>query len=352
MEEKEAKEIAKRVFEGRRYEPTEDDIESLSRNIFSLHEAGLDKLNKRLIEGGRKIWDTFVEHNFAAELVPIHGSSMGIEYEPENLQRPPDFRISIGGRTYWIQIKNPAGLERDNRLNKMMQDLKRFASEIHVGKFFGCTLSPNFRKEDLQGLKQFLSQKAQIVGEEEEYAFQSEGTSIAKIIFWSPLGLPISKLTLGFWGDMEAVNVTDLSSDQIKKALTNSSGAFEWVTDKGNINIVAMEADKYEDIDICDALFGTEYELCHLDEYGVIHQGWSRKKDGLFLDEAISQKVAGVITLRSKDKFSPVSEYKKIFYVNERHLAYIDNINKLIPFSIVARSNTRPPMGEGNFSEV
>lgn len=317
-----------------------------------MHEAGLDKLNKRLIEGGRKIWDTFVEHNFAADLVSLNGKAMKIDYEPEILRYPPDFRIIYEGRTYWIQIKNLAEPERDNRLNKMMQDLKRFASEIHIGKFFSCTLSPNFFEEDLQGLKQFLSQKAPIAREGQEYAFPSEGGgSVAKILFWSPLESSISKLTMGVWGDMEVVNVTGLSADQIKKALTKSSAAFEWVTDKDNINIVAIEADKYEDIDVCDALFGTEYELFHPDEHGGIHHGWSRKKNGLFRNEAISEKIAGVIALRSKDKASPVTEYTKIFYANERQIAFIDDIKKLIPFSILARYDTRPPMGNGNFSE-
>jgi ABC-type metal ion transport system substrate-binding protein len=174
---------------------------------------------------------------------------------------------------------------------------------------------------------------------------------MAKLIFWPPLELPISELTMGLWGDMEVVNITGLSADQIKKAVTKSSAAFEWETDTENINIVAMEADKYDDIDVCDALFGTEYELSYPDGHGGIHHGWSRKKDGLFLDETISQRITGVIALRSKDKASPVTEYTKIFYANESQLASIHEVEKLIPFSTFARYNTRPPMGKGNFSE-
>jgi hypothetical protein len=351
MEEEETKEIAKRIFTGRRYEPTDEEVGRLSKNIFLLREAGLHKLNKRLIEGGRKIWDTFVEHNFAAELVLLHGKAMKIDYEPEDLQHRPDLRIIYGERTYWIQIKNLTDLERDSRRNKMMQDLKRFGKKIKVGKFFECILSDNFCEGDLEGLKQFLSQKAPIAQEGEEYGFPSETTPTAKLVFWSPMGLPISELTMGLWRDMEVVSITGLSADQIKKAVMNSSAAFEWGTATKNINIVAMNADKYHDIDLCDALFGTEYEFDRLDEHGVFHQRWSRKKDGLLYDEAFSKKVAGVISLRSKEKHSPVTEYTRIFYANERYLVYADDIRKVIPFSILARYNTRPPMGKANFGE-
>lgn len=54
MTEVEATDIAKSVFEGTRYKPTEQDIANLSKNLLLLEKSGLNKLNKRLMEGGKK----------------------------------------------------------------------------------------------------------------------------------------------------------------------------------------------------------------------------------------------------------------------------------------------------------
>lgn len=58
---------------------------------------------------------------------------------------------------------------------------------------------------------------------------------------------------------------------------------------------IAVEADNKEDIDICDALFGTEYEIIDRDK-----QSWSREGDGLFSKPDFSKKVAGVIAIKRK----------------------------------------------------
>ncbi len=40
------------------------------------------------------------------------------------MQRPPDFKVEIGGITYWIQMKDLSKLERENRQDKIIQKMK------------------------------------------------------------------------------------------------------------------------------------------------------------------------------------------------------------------------------------
>ena len=73
------------------------------------------------------------------------------------------------------------------------------------------------------------------------------------------------------------VELTGLAKEQIKQSLLNAAGAFNWEVDDRNINLIVMEADNKEDIDICDAIFGTEYEII-----GKSNHPWGRQNDGLF----------------------------------------------------------------------
>jgi len=75
--------FAESVFERTKYSPLKTDIINLAENMAFLNEIGLSKLNKRLVESGRKVWDTIVEHNFACDLARYHAKKTLIDYEPD-----------------------------------------------------------------------------------------------------------------------------------------------------------------------------------------------------------------------------------------------------------------------------
>jgi hypothetical protein len=142
---------------------------------------------------------------------------------------------------------------------------------------------------------------------------------------------------------MDIVELTGVAKNQIKQSLINAAGAFEWDVNQNTINLIGMDADKHEDIDICDAIFGTEFEM-----FNQHSHTWSRKKDGFFLSSGFSSKVAGVIALKRKE-WNPVSNYFTTLYVNSAFKDRIDDINRLLSFNNVIHFNMRPPMGQSNF---
>src|SRR5438034_580138 len=122
--------MARKIFARTKYQATDEDIQRLSKNIALLGSRGLDSLNKRLIEGGRKVWDTIAEHNFASQLALSQNSSVPIQYEPPEIKPPPDFKIEKEGIIYWLQMKKLAESERENRQKKIMKQIERMAEDI------------------------------------------------------------------------------------------------------------------------------------------------------------------------------------------------------------------------------
>lgn len=377
--------IAEKIFAGTKYKASEEDVKKLASNIALLEKRGFDKLNQRLIDSGRGIWATIAEHNFAVILLSQHYSTIPISYEPDiGLQRPIDFKVEIGNITYWIQMKDLAKLERENRQDKIMQQIKRAVKEIKIGKFFSCMLSDDFKESNLPELINFIKDKA-VASEEESFHFRSKNNQKVEIKFWLPGKIALSELTLGYAGDLEIVKITGLVKEQIKQSLLNAVGAFEWEVNHRNINLIVMEADNKEDIDICDALFGTEYQIV-----GNRGRGWSRNTDGLFSESDFSKKVAGVIAIKRKlervkeisllspkkivsqlspqekeissgmtpeaikealewKNLGPVADYNRVLYINDLFKNLLKDIKKLLPFDKVIYHNMTPTMGKGNF---
>lgn len=336
--------IANKVFNGTGYQASKADIESLAKNICILEKRGLSKLNRRLIDGGRNIWDTFSEFNFATLLISKHSDETPISYEPnEQLRRPPDFKIKIGDLTYWIQMKKLSNLERENRQTKNIQKIKREAEKINLGIFFSCKLSEQFSENEIPDLIDFIAKHAERYIKGGKYFFPNNTKPKATIDFWPPNKLNLSSLTLGVSGDIDMVEETGLAEGQIKQSLINAGGAFEWNVSQDTINIVVLDADTQKDINISEAVFGTEYEMfC-----GNKHT-WSRKNNGFFDSSDYSKKVAAIIAIRRKE-WTPISKCFLMLYINDSFKDRLHDLNKLLSFDKIISFNMRTHMGKSNF---
>jgi hypothetical protein len=381
--------IARRIFDGTRYDASDEDVKRLADNMVLLEKRGLGKLNKRLINSKGGIWATIAEHNFAVILASKLCSTIPINYEPDGLQRPPDFKVEIGGITYWIQMKGLSKLARENRQEKIIQKIEQAAKQIKVGKFFSCMLSDDFKKDCLTELIKFMNDTAASAPEEKSFLFTCKNNEKAEVKFWSPGRIALYELTLGYAGDLGVLEITELARDQIKGSLRKAVEAFNWEVDQRNINLIVMEADNKEDIDICDAIFGTEYDYDYFSG-GMPMYSWCRKDDGVFKDSSFSKKIAGVIAIKRKRERDegisalspeevvsrlspqekeisnnmtpeeikkalewkspgPIAAYSLILYMNDRFKYLLETIKRLLSFDKIVYYNMRPSMGKGNF---
>jgi hypothetical protein len=148
---------------------------------------------------------------------------------------------------------------------------------------------------------------------------------------------------MGISGDSAIVEQTGLAKGQIKQSVLNAAGAFDWPADAKTINLVAMDSNNYEDIDVCDALFGTEFEF-----FKEGRQAWSREQDGLFRMPPFNGSLVGVILLKKTNRQTPMSTYTMLLFLNEAFKDY-NELTEILSFDQVIKYNMRPPMGFGNF---
>jgi hypothetical protein len=299
--------------------------------------AGLQELNQRLAQANRKIFDTIAEFNFAVMLIRHLGTS-GIEYEPPDYgRRPVDFRITERGAVIHLQMKRFGDLERDNRRDAVYERIKQNAAGIDVHKFFGMTLKEEFAEADVAGLVELLATVAPNAIDGQTYDFTVGNAVLATVEFWLPRSTTLYHLTLGTASDAGAVNITGLAAGQLRASLRKAAGAFNSAVDANNLNLVVAESDRHNDIDICEACFGTEEEL-----FADGRHGWHRLGDGVFVEAGIAEKLVGLIVFRRFDRARPVSDYEAYLLINERHLTFVDQITKSIPIARVMRYNMRP----------
>ena len=331
------REKLKLIFEGFKRNPHDykEDIEKLASNMALLQEYNLSQMNARLMEQNKipKFLEMLTEINFTAGLLKTNKNIFkdNIFYEKErelkNL-RPIDLEVSLGSKTYLIQIKSPSKGKRENKTDKLIEDLRRETAKITTKKFFSVRTSRDF--SDKNSLPKFIKEKANSSVDNVIYNFPSDKNVQVEVEFYFPLNVPLEHLTLGEYGDLTANEVTGERTVQLKHALKNASGAFDNKTNSKVLNIVVMEVPKGDEIDFCNAIFGTEY---YIDDSSSANVKWERHNDGFFKNDECGSKIFGVITLTKKERDSLASSYFHVFSVNpafEKLLSNID-MSKLLP---------------------
>ena len=333
-----AKEKATEILERfKRYR--NEDIELLAENWTLLEKRNLLKLNENLYKNKREVMSFLAEHNFAAELVKFHEQSVAISYEPDGFKRPPDFLIKVDNTECWIQMKRLSLSERENRQEKIIKKIEESFENIEIGKFWGIRLSDSFNEDDIQGLVDFITTVVGVKKEIEdgEYCYKvrrqdSQYTfgcseedleeTLATISIWQPQKSNLKNLTRGYGGDLGTVLIDE--RPQIKGSLEKAAGAFTWDVSEEKINVIAMDAGFYEDIDIGMVVYGEEL-------YFANFKKWKRGDDGFFDDNEFSSKVAAVIALRRETE-GLISGYRKHIFINERYKGMIEKIKSFIPY--------------------
>lgn len=243
-------------------------------------------------------------------------------------------------------MKRSSKLEAENRHDKLVAEIQRGCENIKIPKFFGLSLSEDFKSDDIGGFLSFIGEKAlDATNEDSEFCFPDSESKKARVKFWLPSKVKLSHLTWGFDGGMGLVNVTGLAEAQIRNSFIKAAGAFERGIDSKNINLIAIDLQDKNDIDICDAIFGTEFEYFQGDRHR-----WSRKNDGFFHNNDFRSNVAGIIGLRRKEQ-APISDYHLMVFVNDDFKDRLEDMNKLLPFNRIVYRHMRPPMGSGYFEK-
>lgn len=317
---------AESVLERTVYQSAE--ILKLEQQMVLLSKHGLNKLNEILISNtrgsGRNLSDFIAEHNFAAELIRFDSLKTPL-YEPPGYNRPPDFVVARTGKTYFLQMKKLSESEINNRRNKLIDRIKRSLEGIPVGKFISITFTEKFKESDSESFIHFIETYIYSFPDNRNISYPSEGEQKAILNVFIPKSTQLEHLTVGSIGDKEWRDLTDEAENQVRTSLTKAIGAFEWENDEKNINLIVMEADRYDNIDISQAVYGTEV-FSVLPEKSIIS---NRDSDGFFYDPKYTTKISGVIVLRRTDS-ALISRYKKTLFINEHFSEMVESVKEVI----------------------
>lgn len=319
---------------------SEQSIKQLARNMQVLRENNLDKINQRLQRSKKpmKILETLAELNFAISLIS-NNADMQILYEPNEFVKPPDFLVKFKNITYYMEVKRPGKLERDNRKENILKKIKKQAKRIKIPKGFSCFLSDDFKEKHIDDLIKYIGNN--VNNKQVQHVFEIDNKELAKIEFFTISNKKFNSLQLYAGGDLSVVNITGQTKRQIKQTMRNAVNKFENNHNEKVINLIILEVKTGgDDIDICEALYGTEVECFE-------RNAWTRKSDGLFDDDAFSSKISGVIVRTRKDQFEIIcKEYLNILCLNKKaHKQLTEKIKKILSIDKVFQYNMRPYEG-------
>ncbi|MET1171349.1 hypothetical protein [Paenibacillus amylolyticus] len=344
MNELNSRQLAESILSNTTYKNSLEETERLAEQISFLENVGLSELNKILANNSkgslRNFRDFIAEHNFGTDLVKHNGLTTVIEYEPNRFNRPPDFVSEKGGVSFYVQMKALSSGERDNRRVKLHNKLKQELQKINYGKFISIDLAEDFSELDMTNLIAEIREKLGTYKDNQDYFFPAEELDDAsqgeqqfllgliepkaRITFHQPNMQVLSNLTLVSTGDLRMIELTGEVEAQIKNSLVKAIGAFEWNSNISHINLIAMEADRYDDTDISEALFGTSVHIKSSSFHGV-----RRDPNGFFGDTKHIQKVCGVIALRRNDS-TLISSYRKTLFINPNYESIVDTIGNFV----------------------
>ncbi len=294
----------------------------------------LETLIKRLENSGRNILDTLVEVNFAASVITSLKHHIEIYYEPDiGLPRPPDFQIINNETTFWIQIKNPSRLAREDRQSKIMQEIQLALSNIPIKLLCSCEISDKMVIKQIptfvEYIKNTVSSKDFRINKAYSYLSIEDPLVVVKFCYPAQKN-EIEHLTLLTCSDLPnkgeyMIDVTGLDKKQIQDGLCNAAGAFSWEPNINTINLIAICIEQDHQCDaLFEAVYGTEGLIVKEKDSYLF-----RKADGFFL-KSEAKNVVGIIALQRQEN-SIITPYNLFLLMNESYEKYQSTITAFLP---------------------
>jgi hypothetical protein len=240
-------------------------------------------------------------------------------------------------------MKNLSNLERENRQSKLVDRIRQGVAQIPVGRYLTISIAEDFTEAEGQLLFSQLSEAATTAIDHVDYPFIIGGQQRGSYSLSWPRTAKLEVVTLVASADLEMIDLTGLAPTQIRGSLHKAARAFTWPVTPSVINLIALDCNMHDDIDLCDAIYGTEF-----DRFGPAGHSWSREPNGFFPADAPMTNVAGILSLRSIDR-SPVSDYSIRCFINENHMDRLAEIERLLPMRPTIHYNMRPEPPNGTF---
>lgn len=304
-----------------------EDIDTIHQDIKTIVLEGLNELPTRLYKDNRRnnslstLFEIYLTANIIRNLK--RQSKYSIEYEPQTYQNPPDLKIQVSNTIIYVQIKSAKSLERDNRLMNLIKAIKNKTDSIKINKRFSLSFSENLDIE-LEDIVNFIEEKAKSGKDNKKYTYHSHDTgSYIDLIFQTPENNQLKNLSLDIGSDTKVINETNKSKNQLTNSLKKGVEAFKWDITENVINLIAIELPTdFGDIDITEAMYGTEHYLPSLNKS-------RRSDDGFYNITEIKKKITGIVVLQRKEP-RLAADYWKVLCMNKEVVGNIQDVQEKI----------------------
>jgi len=307
-------------------------------------DAGLDRLVANFCSN-HDARDTLFEVWIACMLL-ANKAVNNLVYEPPNEPRPPDFRFSIDGVGFDVQVKRMHNVK--NEMTKLLfkRGCGRQLSRIQKPWFINFWVSDEFERKYLNeffsdirsNLDSFTPSTDMTAGvQANQYVWERDGKVLVRFSFLQKnSGHP--GITPGIIDDFGTVDgmLDAVDTDAIRKAVERrlkkaSSTLTRDASDtQANLVIVQAEGNLWMDDDtMSDVLYGEEGIEMAMATDGTWLQRSHRRPGGLFDGKGFS-RICGVILV--PQKATPIDdEFTGVYFSNPMHLQSIQNHPK--PFA-------------------
>ncbi len=282
-----------------------EDIEQLLNNMEELERYGLRKLNENLLR--KDFFPILTEHNIALELIRKHEENFQIEYEPKDMEKPVDFRISHG--TYCscfnLQVRRLGDPQEDIQTENLIKELQQQFKNIKKSAWIHLSISREFSAKHINPFVKYIKQVSKSLDFNAEYYFPDEDSPLLSFNF-SEAKKPLEHLKIFSRGYFSFRKIGDRHWKRIDNTIKDAYKAFKSINDKEAINLILLEVTngsmiQNEEIkEFCDAIF--------------------RK--------GLRNKLSGLIILR-RPNGNLCSSYQKQLIINPPYSQNKSNINSL-----------------------
>ena len=243
-------------------------VDLLNSQLAGLATVGLQRLVENFLSN-RNIYTLipFLFEIFIARLILSIANAKDVEYEPDDLSYPPDFRFEISNKLFHAQVKTILQIQNEQIKRKIVHQINDRIASL-TNNVIEIWLSENLDTRELNNAVDWLVSKAVKLAERKKdfYKIDDEVLAWVKVV-----GVSTNKGYVGiehiggtYNGLLAEINV-DRIREQIRQKLKQANKRFP-LSDDNTFNLLYMTYDSHILLSFAtlqEVLYGTEEIVAH-----------------------------------------------------------------------------------------
>lgn len=269
-----------------------DRIKRVAANFPGLLESNrINLLNSQLIElhekGFSKLVDNFLSNKNQYTILPFLfeiyicrwflslNMCRDLAYEPDALEKPPEFVFHINDKSFQIEAKVITQLINESVKKRLVSQINRQISS-KTKNVIEIWLSENIEPKDINEIVDWITNECVSlnVGDKKEYIYENETLAWVKTIYESSAGgsVGIEHILGNRNGDLQEIDIQNIK-EKIRAKIKKSNNKFKSQSDENIYNLIFLTYDSNIFLTketLQESLYGSEAVISYQNENGEI----------------------------------------------------------------------------------